>query len=803
MPDDAYAQDSGGTYEPESEKRSEEDLHEEARAREIVQEMLDNYSLAASVYSEQIKRENDDLSFDAVHMWTGDALTARAPTRDPDTGTMSAERPALQIHLLDQPLQQIASEARQASLSLTVKPKAGLANTKDATLLKGIVRAIQVESGATAVRIWALERASRCGRGFYRIDKVFANDGDYDQDLRVKRILDQGNVYFDPSAREADFSDAEWVIELDWVTEREYARRWPGARDAPPNAFGDTNQPWYSVNTSTKLNQYQIARYHRVVHERKKLAHHDTAGTRLLEEMPDDIKKLEEMDDPSVRVRVIDDRRIEEFLIDGTQILERTDWEGRYLPVIPVVGKEYVVKGERIWKGLIYNARDICRAINVLVSASIEVAGQMPRSPWIMAHGQDEGYEPMWDDAFTKSYTRMIYRPVTHEGQIAPPPQRQNNEPQIQGLMFLARMLQDMFQSIVGMVDPSTRAINPRDRSGRAIEALQRQGAAGTSNYLDGLGTISMPAEGRALVNLIAPVYDRPGRILRVLGEENDDETAIMIKRPFIRDDEGEPIAVPCQTCGGTGKVDGRAPAVPGSAVPGVRTSQVCSDCDGGKWATNDTMPEQWNGKKVDYVDFSGAEYKVQVTVGKSFKTKQDEALAGLSEIAKAVPQLVPSFADLWVRALGFSGSQEVADRIERLNPHAGEDVEDEDLPPELAARFAAMQEQQKALVQQLEEAKRALSTNAIKAASDKEIALIKNAQAELVERVRQEGRKIQEQEKVEGSAAIESLKGAIESMQQEAQRKHEVLLEILEARHAEALKRTAPAQAPPGPSGS
>src|SRR3990167_11170567 len=270
--------------------------------------------------------------------------------------------------------------------------------------------------------------------------------------------------------------------------------------------------------------------------------------------MPPEVAAQVEAEVPGTRTREVDARSVMIYITDGSQELERHPWHGRYIPVIELIGKEYFVKGKRRWKGIIANAKDLITAINVLISAATELAGQMPRSPYIMIAGQDEGFEDEWDDLFVTNRTRVHVRSMDIDGKPAPHPQRQQQEPQIQGLMLLIRMMHEMYHAVTGSVAPQMRAVNPYDRSGKAIEALQRQGAAGTSNYLDNLATISMLYEGKVMVDAIPKYYDKEGRILNVAGEDSgEDEVAIMIKVPFIRDSDGNPVPVPCPACKGKG----------------------------------------------------------------------------------------------------------------------------------------------------------------------------------------------------------------------------------------------------------
>ena len=57
------------------------------------------------------------------------------------------------------------TEARQARLGVTVPSRTALKATKTAQYLGGVIRAIQLDSGADIARLWALERTVKVDRG--------------------------------------------------------------------------------------------------------------------------------------------------------------------------------------------------------------------------------------------------------------------------------------------------------------------------------------------------------------------------------------------------------------------------------------------------------------------------------------------------------------------------------------------------------------------------------------------------------------------------------------------------------------
>ena len=76
-------------------------------------------------------------------------------------------------------------------------------------------------------------------------------------------------------------------------------------------------------------------------------------------------------------------------------------------------------------------------------------------------------------------------------------------------------------QATTGRFNPSLgKQDNAQARSGKAIQALKLQGEQTSSNYLENLANIAIAHEGRVLLDMLKYVYDRPGRIVRLLGDD-------------------------------------------------------------------------------------------------------------------------------------------------------------------------------------------------------------------------------------------------------------------------------------------
>ena len=795
MADDAMGEgldvESAGSFKPKGSDRSPQEQAEQ----DILQEIREHFALARSIESEQRRHEDEELSFEQ-DPWTVERRKEREhPGSDPVTGQLIPPRPALNINLLDQPIQQILNEARQAKLAVNVKPKAGLTTTKQARVMQGLLRSIQAESGALSVRLWAHERSVKVGRGAYRVRTEYANDGDFDLDIRLERILDQSTVYWDPYAQAADKRDAQWCLVTTTVSEAERKRLWPTHDLLPPEAgwLEDDMAAWYLTAVEGEATAYTIGEYWRVVYRARELLYTPARGPTFLDQVPQAERerlKAEMAADPQFRVRTVDVPSIRTYVVDATQILETHEWMGRFIPIIATIGKETLVKGKRGAKGMIRDAMDASRGYCVALSSAVQLAGSAPTAPYIMAAGQDEGFEAMWDDSPIKNYTRLYYNPTAVDGKLAPPPQRQQTEPAIQAVMFLARSLKEDVNIQMGSVSAIVRAVNPNERSGKAIEALQRQGAAGTSGYLDNLATISMPYEGMVLLDLIPKVYDRAGRILAVMTDDADEETAIMLKTPFVKSEDGMPVPVPCPTCGGQRQVTQFVREPTWNPIP-VPRRVSCPDCEGRGTATVETMPEEYEGKAVEYVDLSDGTFKIAVAVGRGYQTKQEETLDALMQLAQATPELVPFYIDLLIKSMGFPGSNEIVERLQATLPQLQKaDEGDAKIPPQVAQQIQALQQEHEAALAELQKATEALKTDQVKMAGQAQIQAMKAEAAAGLESLKQQGKAAEAMLKADTTTGVAQLKATVDRWIAESEQKHEVLLELLKQKGDVRLER-------------
>jgi hypothetical protein len=444
------------------------------------------YSAAAKAWKHIREEAKIDLKFVSGDQWDPSIKDARE----------DSNRPALSFNRLHTVVQAITNQARQQRPQPKINPSDEQGSAETADVLEGHIRHIQYASQADVAYDGAVEYSASCGFGFYRITTEYVDERSFNQEPRIRRILDPMTVYFDPDAEEADFSDAKWCFVRKRLTREDYKAQFGkeavdfGSDEADMQDWSEEDHVW-------------IAEYWQVKITKSKLQHLSDGSTRIGDDspLPEGVTVTQE--------REIDDREVTFDLIDGARSLSKTDWLGKWIPIIPVLGKELVVDGKREFISLIRFARDPQRLLNAYKSGIAEQIGLATRSPWIGAKGQFK--DPRWKNANTENYSFLEYDSVTVNGQPAPPPQRNQFEAPIQALSSAALQEADALKAATGYID-SVLQPSRADLSGVAVQRRQ-QGADLTNFHFQDNLVRSQWHAANVLLDLISKLIDVPREI--------------------------------------------------------------------------------------------------------------------------------------------------------------------------------------------------------------------------------------------------------------------------------------------------
>lgn len=777
--------------EPVEEREDDEDDEDEVEVEEddeakskrhakILERARERWQLALDADQKQRERELEDLKFArglTEDQWPQGILDARLGlTQGGGKGT--AARPTLTIPKLKQPITQVQNELKSARYGVQIKCKDENADEEIAEVLQGLYRVIEVDSNAQYARSWAGGRAIICGRGWYRVLTEYANDGDFDLDIRIESIHNQGAVYVDPGAVKPDASDMEYAFVIEDVPLAEFKRRWGKAKagkrkgdgsgadaldlesqtDAPPDWIDSTytrvaeyweidheeRTLWYSPLLPPELGN-------RVVVDKQGVAY-TTEG----DEIPFDLDLKGLKRDRDARSRPVDVRTVKRYVITGCDVLEEAEWDGKWIPLIPVYGEKHVIDGKTTsYLGMVTPAKDAQRSYNYSVSTEMESLGLTNRAPYVLDPKQIEGYEGVWANANVTNPAWLPAKQYDDEGRQYVPPQRNVVEPALAGVVAVIQQADQDIKATTGRFDPSLGAMSSNERSGRAIKELKQQGEQSSSHFLENLAQVSMPHEARIILDLIPKVYDRPGRILRTLGKDDQTEQMVMVAGP-----NGQPMPMPAQA--------------QGKPAPTA-------------------------------VDLAKGQYTVTISVGKSAATQRDANLDLLMALAESTKGgSVPFTADLIAKQMDGPIGDEMAERMELMNPAIAQAkaAKQQGVPPEAQAAIVAMQQQMQQMQQALQEAQQVIATEQHKAQAQAQIEMQKaQAQAELKARdIESQAQIAQIQAQADAQVAAAKVQAEMQKVQLEAdiklrlqndQQAHELALKELEYKWKAELEAT------------
>lgn len=569
-------------------------------------------SHARNLYVEDFRFGHADS--DNMDQWPNALLTSRELDQKP-TLTVNKTR----IHCL-----QIINDAKQNKAGIVVHPTTNEATYEAAEVYEDVVRHIEYMSKAQQAYDKAVYNMVFGGVGYCRVVTQYASyamssdeleryELSDDQEILIKGIPDPLTVYMDPDAKEPDKSDSEFAFVFDDMSKDKFKREYPGEDEAMTPAPLGTYDSWIGDD------HIRVAEYWRRKHRKVRIvsvldpqtgARRTTRKENVSPEMIKAIRK-----DPAwdYRERDIDVVTVECFKIAGAKIIDRYEWAGQYIPIVPAIGEEVVIDGQMDRKSHVRYLKDPQRMYNYNTSAEVEFGALQTKTPYLGPAAAFEGYEEYYAAANLQNLGFLPYKHVDDDGNPIPSPKRENPPQMSPAFMKGMDVAQQEMMMASGQYQ-SQFGQNENATSGKAINERQRQGDNATYHFVDG-AAIMVRQLGRIVVDLIPKIYDTP-RVLRIRGEDGTMKT-IMI-------DPNSPEAVLAQ-------------------------------------------------KERDQVQLifnpNIGKYGVEADVGPSFATRRQEAWNAIIQILTQSPQLIPVVGDLLFQNADFPGADEIAQRLRRMAP--------------------------------------------------------------------------------------------------------------------------------------
>ena len=642
-----------------------EDDDKKAKKRESDEKVLERartrFAQADEAEDANRTKELDDVKFAAAspddnYQWPQDVLNIRQ-NKQQEGGA----RPCLTLNPLPTHIRQVTNEQRMNRPQIKVRPVDGKGDPEVAKIYDGIIRHIQVASEADLAYDTAADWQVTAGEGFFRILTEYCDERSFDQDIVIAQIADRFKVYMDPVGLllHPAGKKCKWGFIVEDLPKEEYEQQYGDEHpiDWAQAGIGD-QLAWFPAKETVR-----IAEYFELDQKPAKLFLWANGAVSLEgEPLPEGVLAVEQ----PARTRKTTTTVCIWRKLNGQHVLDEREMPTKYIPIIRVVGNQWIVDGEPIVSGLVRNAKDAVRMYNYNASMEVELNALAPRASFVAMAEQLKGHEDMWRNANRINYGALIYNAVVDEStghivDVAAPARAQPQMPQ--AAIITAKMAAaDDIKKTTGQFDPSL-GNNPQAKSGIALQREQIKSDVGTFHYNDNHAR-ALRYAGTIIVDMIPKVYTGK-RIARILGEDGEPDQVVL------------------------------DPTIP-TAMQEVKDEQ------------------QKVLGRVYRLDVG--KYDVVVTTGPSFTTKRQEQAEFLTSVIQSTkdPVMAQVLTYLALKSNDWAGAEEATEMVKKLLPPglvpAEGEGEAQEIPPEVQQ---AMQQAKQAVGQltgQLEAASKALS---------------------------------------------------------------------------------------------
>jgi hypothetical protein len=619
------------------------------------------FSIAQEADSENRALAREDMQFRAGDQWDDEVKRAR----------QMDDRPCLTVNKIPHNIHQITNEQRQNRSAIKVAPFDDNADPETARIIQGLIRSIESNSNADTAYDIAFDSAVTGGRGYFRITTDYCDHMSMEQDIKVKSISDPMAVYLDPSYREPDGSDANWGFLYEEIPKEDFKARYPHAK------MSQDTFDWEMVDLQwNDTDSIRVTEYFEKEFIKDTVVVMPDGSTALKSELDDmDSEKLNAMGVSFDYLKLaLEDKTLHRkttvpkvmwYILCSEEVLERTVWPSKYIPIIPVHGEELWIDKKRIFEGIVRHAKDPQRMYNYWATCETEAIALAPKVPWIGVEGQFEGHEHKWDSIHSTNYGYVEYKDVTlADGKAAPPPQRNFGEAGVQAITNARMLSADDLKSTTGIYDASL-GNRSQETSGVGIQRRNIQAQTSNFHFMDNLSR-SIRHAGQIMNELIPNVYDTE-RTVRILSPSDEEEIVTI----------------------------------------------------------NGIFQDSKTKEKREY-DLTNGKYDITFSAGPSYASMRQEAVDSILQMSRFSPQIGQYASDLIFKNSDWPGAEEIAERLRKLLPPQLLGEGENEIPPELQAQMEQMNALTEQLTNALEEAQYKLENKVMELESRERIEMAK-----------------------------------------------------------------------------
>ncbi len=565
----------------------------------------------------------------------------------------ASNRPAVSMNKVAMPVDHIENEVRQNPPGPMCHPVGGVEDDGMCDIIEGLIRETEYRSKAYISYESAAGVVAGCGLSALQLTTEYVNPlVNDDQQMVIEWVEDGSTVYWDPSARKFDRSDAMWSARVRALGKEAYEAKYGKKRDilgnrntwSQSNGWIPGDMPILTEWSNNGKGPYWVVEFYWIEVERVKMQMFSNNIAYQMSGQDDDTPEPPKGAKPRGAGWEAQKRTVWMYVCDALEVLEEpVEWLGSRTPLFPILGKEIWIEGECTRKSLIRDQHGSQKGLNYAASEMLTLAGTISKNPWTGPAGVF-GNGDKWDTANSELWSFIEWFPQFYpdpNGQMhmGPGPERNPRIAEVDSSLKMCAFFADQIQSGTGMLDPS-RQLASSDNSGTKVQQLQQQGQLGSLQYQD--------------------------NVMRAVGSMYDEMLVIF---PKILDAARAMTII---------RADGKA-----------EQAQINQEF-------GEAHPK--TGKRRFY-DMKGSlgKYGVRCNAGPNSQTRRDAAITTLSEFFKNVPQAIqsPKMMAQFLRMIA-EGNPAVEQMADILDPPLDGSV----TPEMLQGQLAQSQQQNQAMKQ-------------------------------------------------------------------------------------------------------
>lgn len=423
---------------------------------------------------------------------------------------------------------QLSSHVNRVSNHVLAKPRgikvhqaSQRASVISAADRNDIIRGIEYTGGAQVAMLMAYRSMVETSYGVLGLTKRY-KPGSRHMEMIYRAFPNRRQVVVDPTIVQPDGSDMEYAFVAVKTSKKEFERKY--GKDAHSSSSGlgmdEMSQSSMWFQNTNGIEYVTECEYWCITKQRERLFYLDGPNGEM--NMPEStIKKLgmgwnndylmiqdnlggwqpyaqlAAMPDDEKPFRYEEVPEVHQYITNGYDILATTPWDTRQIPLVLMLGKQLFLNEGGTTKreilSLIRLARQPYKALCYVRSKQMLLAGMAPMNQWMVGEGQLSAGEL----AKLESSHRVMYGAIQYKMQmdnivnpdnskpLLPPPTRQSNEIEIQGLEIMAQSLIRDCSTAMGFANIPSALLDDKQKSGVALENINEMVDQGSSHFID------------------------------------------------------------------------------------------------------------------------------------------------------------------------------------------------------------------------------------------------------------------------------------------------------------------------------